>query len=78
MVRAHDQAGLAARPRIGASLAGLHRFDDAEPLLIDSYQMLLAVRGPADSRTKSVRRHLYQPYDAWNKPEEAVKYRSTE
>jgi serine/threonine-protein kinase len=67
-----------AQGALGASLAGLHRFDEAEPLLTDSYQMLLADRGPADNRTESVRRYLYQLYDAWNKPEEAVKYRSTE
>jgi hypothetical protein len=56
----------------GASFAGQQRPDEAEPLLLDSYEQL---EGDPDAPSESVREALERiinPYEAWDKPDQAA------
>ncbi len=61
---------------LGATIAGQHRLQEAEPLLLEGYQDLLDA--PGTRRSKSIeraRRRLIDLYEAWGKPEQAARYR---
>ncbi len=68
-----------ARGMLGASLAGLHQFTEAEPLLLSSRQALLdAIESiPFENRTvlDKSRVWIVEMYDSWGKPEEAAAWR---
>ncbi len=65
---------------LGEVLVGKHRFADAEPHLIQSLEGLRqrADQIPADSqaRVSEALERLVQLYEAWEKPEEAAKWRA--
>lgn len=65
---------------LGASLAGLKRYAEAEPLLLDGYQGMLARKarslGPAGmSEWNAARKWIVELYEAWGKPEMAAEWR---
>lgn len=69
------------RGMLGEALAGQKKFDEAEPLLRESYDGLLRVAAtiPAheqDCQTKAIARFVTL-YDAWGKPVEAARWRKT-
>ena len=75
-----DPARFRAESVLGASLAGQKRFAEAEPMLLEGYQGLLALKqrlgvpyqyNLADARTRVIR--LYR---AWGKPERAKEWSS--
>jgi serine/threonine-protein kinase len=71
-----ENPGLAsARGALGECLVLEKRYAEAEPLLLDSYNVFLGRVGPSDMRTQSARVRLLKLYEAWEKPEEAARYR---
>jgi hypothetical protein len=50
------------------------RFVEAEPLLIESYNVLKAGQGEKNPRTNEARLRLAGLYQAWNKPETAARF----
>ncbi len=60
----------------GECLVALQRYDEAEPLLIESYQTLKTSQGPHNPRTKVALRRLIALYESWQKPELASQYRA--
>jgi serine/threonine protein kinase/tetratricopeptide (TPR) repeat protein len=64
-----------AKGRLGDCLTTLKRFDEAEPLLRDSYEKLQAAPStPPARRTQAVDR-LVQLYRAWGRPEKSAQWR---
>jgi hypothetical protein len=54
-------------------LVELGRYDEAEPLLLESYPNL---RPLPDADTRETLRYLVKLYDAWGKPEKAAEWRA--
>ena len=64
----------AAKSLLGAALAALGRYDEAEAVLLDAHRDLTAMPGQdRDARTTLTR--LVALYDAWGRPEKAAAYR---
>ncbi len=66
---------------LGASLAGQRRFEEAESLMIEPFQVLLAARDElppvtGDSILTFLRSRVIALYEAWGKPGEAERWRS--
>ncbi|MFQ5411778.1 MAG: tetratricopeptide repeat protein, partial [Phycisphaerae bacterium] len=61
---------------LGACLAGLGRFEEAEPLLLSSYPRIAKDRGPFHRRTREALQRIVQMYTLWGKPEAGVKYQA--
>lgn len=66
-----------AESALGECLALQKRFEEAEPLLIESYESLTRTQGRQNPRTLLARRRLADLYTIWNKPEIATRYFST-
>jgi tetratricopeptide (TPR) repeat protein len=64
-----------ARGLLGASLAGQRLFERAEPLLVDAYDTVGAARGTDSASARWFADRLIEMYEAWNRPEEAARYR---
>lgn len=63
-----------ARGTLGAALAGLERYAEAEPLLLESYESM-AKKFERDSETMILARgRLRELYEAWDKPELARRF----
>jgi non-specific serine/threonine protein kinase/serine/threonine-protein kinase len=61
----------------GRSLTGLKRFEDAEQNLLKGYDILKAARRAADHQlTSDAVRALVDLYDAWDRPEDAARFRA--
>jgi eukaryotic-like serine/threonine-protein kinase len=60
---------------LGECLTAQKRYDDAEPLLLQSYEELKAKSGDQDKRTTEARKRLAKLYEDWNKPEQAAQFR---
>ncbi|MEO8063245.1 MAG: tetratricopeptide repeat protein [Pseudomonadota bacterium] len=60
---------------IGANLTLMKRYDEAEGMLISSERQLLAARGENAPILADARQRLVDLYVAWNKPEEAERWR---
>jgi hypothetical protein len=56
-------------------LTAQKRYDDAESLLVKSYNELKAKLGNQDKRTTEARQRLAKLYEDWNKPEQAAQFR---
>ena len=56
-----------AESALGASLGGLGRFQEAEPLLLRSYSIL---------KEKAEAQRLVDLYESWGKPASALEYRA--
>jgi serine/threonine protein kinase/tetratricopeptide (TPR) repeat protein len=61
---------------LGANLISQNRFDEAEPLLVQSYESLKARMGPRDPRAVEAAQRLARLYEAWHKPEQAATFRA--
>jgi serine/threonine-protein kinase len=66
-----------ARGALGECLTTQQRFNEAEPLLTESYYMLNSKLGARDPRTVEAVRRLSNLYQVWNKPEQAARYRAS-
>jgi len=68
-----------AESLLGASLAGEKKYDEAEPLLLEAYQGMLARRDhiavPAQYHLELAHRWLVQFYQAWGKQAKAAEWR---
>ena len=64
---------------LGRSLAGQARFADAEPLLLDGHQGMIAreksIPAPGKVRITEALDAIIQLYEDWDKPEEAQRWR---
>ncbi len=64
---------------LGAALAGMHRYAEAEPLLLNGYAQMLERQNtiPAENRPvlDQVRHWIVQLYHAWGKPDLASRWR---
>ncbi len=58
-------------------LAALGRFDEAEPLLLGSFEDLTAVLGAAHQHTRKTLDSIIEFYEAWDKREKVAKWRAT-
>ena len=67
----------AADAILGALLTAEGRFEEAEPCLIASHELLLAVRGEHASYTSDARRWIEELYVAWGQPEKAAPFKSS-
>jgi serine/threonine protein kinase len=63
-----------AKDALGECLTTQRRFDEAEPLLLESYSTLDARLGRHDPRTVEAIVRLVSLYQAWGKPEQAAQY----
>jgi tetratricopeptide (TPR) repeat protein len=59
---------------LGESLRLQKRYVEAEPLLVEGYNILKSTTGEQDPRRKEVRQSLKSLYEAWHKPEKAASY----
>ena len=66
-------AALAAR-EVGRSLLGQERYAEAEPLLVDSYAILLGQTAEGAWGARSTRRNIIDLYTAWDQPERSRPY----
>ena len=57
---------------LGENLLEQNRFEEAEPLLLESHSALHKAFSATDSRTQKARARLATLYDAWGKPEAAA------
>ena len=68
-----------AQAFLGACLAGQLRYAEAEPLLLEGYQGMLArkerIATPYRDHLDSVREWIIQLYQAWGKPEKAAEWK---
>jgi eukaryotic-like serine/threonine-protein kinase len=59
---------------LGACLVVRKQFDEAEQLLVRSYEILKADPGVPERYKDTARQHVLQLYEAWGKPEKAAAY----
>jgi hypothetical protein len=52
------------------------RYVEAEPLLLDSYEILESTTVPKDSRRAETARRLYELYSRWGNPQKAALYKA--
>jgi len=63
-----------AKSHLAWCLVRLHRFEEAEPMLMAAYAKMGEQIGPDDSQTREVARRLAELYEAWGKPDLHEKY----
>jgi len=61
---------------LGGCLAGLGRFPEAEPLLLESYPILLKDKGDGAKHAAEARQRIIDLYTVWGKPERLAAYRT--
>jgi serine/threonine protein kinase/Tfp pilus assembly protein PilF len=61
---------------LGGCLENLHRFEEAEPLLLGGYETLRAKRGEGREETRDAASWLAGLYKAWGKPDKAAEWRA--
>ncbi len=54
----------------------LERYEEAEPLLLESYEAFATADGDRSAGAQSALRRLVELYEAWAKTDDAVKYRA--
>jgi tetratricopeptide (TPR) repeat protein len=64
-----------ANDALGECLTTQGRYDEAEPLLLQSYESLKSSQGATNPRTRLALRRLVALYDDWGKPDTANAYR---
>jgi hypothetical protein len=62
---------------LGRCLTGLGRFEEAERLLTESARVLQSARGDRYATTQAAMNGLVGLYEAWGKPGEAARYRTS-
>jgi len=60
---------------LGTGLLRLGRYGEAEEHLLTSHRRLTEVFGPDDRRSRAAAERLVELYQAWGRPESAVRYR---
>jgi hypothetical protein len=65
-----------AQSALGNCLAALRRFEEAEPLLLESYQALKTKRGDKDKFTQQTLSRIIKLYEGWRKPDKVGEYRA--
>ena len=65
-----------AEGALGECLTLQKRYADAEPLLLDSYEILESTTVSNDARRTEALQRLVSLYEAWGKPQEAARYPS--
>ena len=71
---------LAAGSQLGAALAGQHKFAEAEPLLLTSYDAMVQRKNtPAfdSDDVKLAGERIVQMYTDWRKPAQALEWKKT-
>ena len=63
-----------ANSALGECLTIQKRFVEAEPFLVESYNVLKTAQGEQNPRTNEARRRLLGLYQAWRKPELAARF----
>ena len=63
-----------AESELGGCLAALGRFDEAEPILLRSYQLLKQKRGGESKQTRLALDHIIDLYKAWGRLPQAAPY----
>ncbi|MFQ5748778.1 MAG: tetratricopeptide repeat protein [Planctomycetota bacterium] len=63
---------------LGSSLARLHRFEEAERLLLSGHQTLKSLEPESEESVTVSARRLAKLYDAWGRPRDAERYRKSE
>jgi tetratricopeptide (TPR) repeat protein len=63
------------RAMLGAALVELNRYEEAEAELLEAFEQLKTTKGEEEIWTQTVAQNLIDLYEAWGKPEKAVKYR---
>ncbi len=66
-----------AKSVLGSCLAAQRRFDEAEPLLVQSYPVLKEDTGDGAKYAPAARQRIVDLYTAWGKPERAAEYQTT-
>lgn len=64
-----------ARTLRGAALSRQGQFEEAEPLVVASYQVLRSDSGARQAYVQDALEHVIELYEAWGRPEEADSYR---
>ena len=70
----HWRTGVAASV-LGASLTGLKRYEEAEPLLVESFATVLDNKGPSDAYTIDALQRIIKLYETWGRADKAAEYR---
>jgi eukaryotic-like serine/threonine-protein kinase len=65
-----------ANGALGECLTAQGRYDEAEPLLLQSYESLKSSQGATNPRTRLALRRLVALYDDWGKPDTANAYKN--
>ena len=60
---------------LGESLAGQHRFEEAEPLALEGHDLMASSSPPAIRRRDAVE-SIVRLYEAWNKPQQAAEWQA--
>lgn len=63
-----------SRGVLGTCFTALERYEEAEPLLLDSYPVIRDKRGAEDRLAKRARQRIVDLYEAWGRPEAAAAY----
>ena len=71
----HRSTALASSA-LGDCLVSLGRFDEAEPLLLNSYERIQGVFGPTRREPELALQRIVRLYDGWGRPEDAARYRA--
>jgi len=64
----------AAKIRLGSSLAGLGRFEEAEDLILTGFSTIQET-APGSLIARRSWRWVIRLYESWGKPDEAARYR---
>ncbi len=66
-----------AQGALGECLTAQKRYAEAEPLLLDSYQILESSTAPNDGRRTEAAQRLNELYSRWGAPQKAALYKAT-
>lgn len=64
------------RNALGSSIAGQQRFDEAESMILDSYEKMSSHPQASPARRREALCRVVRLYDAWEKSEKATEYRA--
>jgi hypothetical protein len=60
---------------LGGCLTALERYEEAEPLLLNSYRGFQAAREPPTKRVEQAGQRVLRLYESWGKPDRAEAWR---
>ncbi|HMB91722.1 MAG TPA: tetratricopeptide repeat protein, partial [Rhodothermales bacterium] len=64
------------RLRLGRCLTDQHRYAEAEPLMIDAFEVFKTVYGIDNAETQRSLEQVITLYEAWGHPEKAIPYQN--